>query len=143
MTEKQNDGGLPAAVVQSVTRIHGLDDFEDRAKDAGRKLDRRQLERRIGELLTGLGPPDGDDEQRRKFREFLCRVLTEPLDAIGVIVPPAGSDEYRLLVAFRGERFSPYFIRDAIIQTGIDAALLRRLNECEIQYLPNIEEAPI
>jgi len=134
-TPDGQEGGLQEE--QRKSKRTGLDEFEDRAKEAARKQARAGLDRIIGEILTSLGDAERDDEQRRRYREFLVRLIDEPLQAIGFAPPPHAGGEHRVMVRFCAEPSSPpYFIGTDFIRAGLLAALLWRLNECRFQFGP-------
>lgn len=136
MPEKQNAGASDAGTPSSSAN-HGLDSFQDRATAAARKQDRADLERIIGEILATLGDPERDDEHNRLHRNFLVRLLHEPLQAVGIAPPPFAGSEFRVLVMFREEPASvPYFIGCDFVRAFRLANLLRRLNECRFQFGP-------
>jgi len=140
MTEKEKPGAalLSGHRADDLPRQSG-DEFEDRVKDAVRKQDQILLEATIGELLSDLGPPELDTEQKRGGRDFLCRLLVEALDAVGVIEPMTGSDELKIVVAFRGEQFARHFIGSDLVPASLLVARLRRLRGCELRYFPRVE----
>lgn len=118
----------------------GLDDLEDKAIAIGRKLDLEDLHRRVAELMTGLGDAEHDDEQRRRYREFLVRLLQEPLQAVGLELPQCEGGEHRVMVMFCAEPCAvPYYISGDLVSAGLLAALLRRLNDCVVHIEPASE----
>lgn len=143
MTNKE----MPGAADQSGDRVHdlpartGLDAFEDSVKAAVRKDDLETLRITIGEILTNLGDAEHDDERRRRYREFLVRLLEEPLQAVGMAMPPAGHDEHRVIVMFCAEPVSaPYYIGTDFLRAGLLVARLRRIHGCRLQIGPSWAE---
>jgi hypothetical protein len=135
MTQKERPGG-DADRAHELPR-QGLNEFEDRAKEAGRKRDRADLELIIGEILAALGDPERDGEQQRTYRHFRVRLLHEPLQAVGIAPPPSTGSEFRVLVMFRDEPAAvPYFIGSDFVAAFQLANRLRRLNECRFQFGP-------
>jgi len=134
-TPNGQEGGLHEEQGQS--KRNTIDDFEDRANEAVRKEDLATHRLTIGEILTQLGDAERDDEHSRRYREFLVRLLEEPLKAVGIAPPPTIGGEHRVMVQFRAEPSAvPYYIATDILRAGLFAARLRRLHSCPLQIGP-------
>lgn len=125
-------GADDADGLNQVSMQGSSDDFENRAIADRRKQDQLRLSETIGEIMVDLGPAESDTEEAREFREFLVRLLVEPLDAVNLLPPTDDSDNYRVIVAFQDEGFSDICIKNDLEKAGHLAARLCRLNDCEI-----------
>lgn len=134
-TPNGQEGGLHEEQGQS--KRSTIDDFEDRANEAVRKEDLATLRLTIGEIMTALGEAEHDDEHCRRHREFLVRLLEEPIQAIRIAPPPSAGGEHRVMVQFCAEPSStPYYIATDILRAGLLVARLRRLNGCPYHVGP-------
>lgn len=138
MTQKsEGPDQLVTGGPQNLPARTGLDDVEDSATAAARKQDRADLDLIIGENLGTLGDPERDDEHNRLYRNFLVRLLHEPLQAVGIAPPPSASSEFRVLVMFRdGPASVPYFIDTDFVAAFQLANRLRRLNQMPVPVWP-------
>lgn len=108
MTEKQNDGGLPPAVIQSVTRFQGLDGAKPSTDDHSGKTVAASEAEPLRKLWTGMRGDDG------LLAPFLVRAVSERVKVIGVEAPTSGDDnEYgRAAFWFEGEpAFNAFVLR--------------------------------
>jgi len=136
MTEKQNAGAADAGTPSS-SKNDGLDTFEDSVKEAVRKQGREDLDSAIADILQGLGDPERDTEQVRRYREWVFRLQSEPLQAVGIAPPQTLFGEVRVMVLFAAEPcWLPFFIAAPFMHATLLAARLRRINDCEFVVAP-------
>jgi hypothetical protein len=140
--EKPEEAGGPQRVHDLPART-GLDDFEDRAIADCRKAALLKLEAKIAPLLSSLGLPEYDDPDRRDWREFLVRILTESVVMVVHVSPAAGSEVYSLAFQFRGETvLDQQAITGTFFEICMFAADVRMAKACEVNFfVPATPEA--